>query len=167
MENQFVGAWGLVDFSFCDINGNVKFRPLGNKVGGLLIYTNDGFMSANLGSLERKPFKNNDYRFGKNEEIIEAYNNIISYSGEYQVNDNKKFILHKINMSMFPNWIGQNVKRYFRIGNYNEIIGKKLEGNFNNVLLNEDIFLELSASTLLHNEELLTPKLIWQKLSRE
>lgn len=165
MENQIIGVWQLIDFSFCDNFGNPKFKPFGKNIDGLLIYTNNGFMSANLGNLERKKFINNDYRLGEKDEIIEAFNNMISYSGQFEIIYNKNYIIHKIKMSMFPNWINQNVKRFFRIGYYDKIIGdNKLKISFKNNLKDKDIFLELSATEILHIDELLTPKLTWQKI---
>lgn len=179
MENNFVGVWELIDFAFYDKENKSKFKPFGDNVRGNLIYTIDGYMSANLGSLNRKLFRNSDYRLGTNEEIIEAYNNMISYSGSYIINEDKEFIVHKINMSMFPNWIGQNVKRYFRIGKYqefkelqiddlnNEVNSEVNSGNrYDKKMNNNDIILELSATSILQNGELLTPKLIWKKISK-
>ena len=136
--NQLIGVWKLVDMYFLDETKSIVHKPMGDNPSGVLIYTENKYMSAQLGNLDRHKFLNNDYRFGTNSEIFEAFNQYIAYTGKYDVNINKEYILHKIQMSMFPNWIGQNVKRYY---------------NFENV--NDKLYLYLSASEIDFKLELL------------
>lgn len=148
--NQLIGVWKLVDMYFLDENKTIVHKPMGDNPLGILIYTEDLYMSAQIGSLDRNYFTNNDYRFGTYSEIFEAFNQYIAYTGKYELYTNKQYILHKIQMSMFPNWIGQNVKRFYNFENE--------RGNDK-----ENIYLYLSASPLDYNSLKVTPVIKWIK----
>ena len=142
MQNKFKSSWKLLEMNAEDDSGN-KIYPMGRNVEGLLIYLENDFMSAQLGSLDRVEFKNTDYRFGSKTEIIEAFNGFISYFGKYTVNEKHSYITHKISQSLFPNWTGQNVKRHY------QFIDDKLI---------------LIAPKLIYEGILRTPTLIWEKI---
>ena len=46
-ENELVGTWRLVDWTFC-VDGSRERRPFGGNATGLLTYTPDGRMWAAL-----------------------------------------------------------------------------------------------------------------------
>lgn len=157
-KDLLIGEWELVDMYFESVSREITSReitskaeiihkPMGNNPYGLLIYTKNGFMSAQLGNLNRTKFENPDYRYGKTNEIIEAFNQYIAYTGKYEVNENKQFIIHKVKMSMFPNWIGQNVKRYYET----EFVGS-------------DVYLYLKATEILHENVSVIPTIKWRKI---
>lgn len=141
MKEKFLGVWNLLEMKSISERKNVEIYPLG-KVEGQLIYT-ENRMSAQLGSKKRKNFKNNDYRKGLQEEIEIAFNSFISYYGEYEIIPDKNLIIHKVKQSLFPNWVGQNVKRYYKF---------------------EDENLILQSTPIRYKKELLTPTLVWHKI---
>lgn len=143
-KDKIKGKYKLQEFFFLSKNGS-KHYPFGIKVAGLLIYDND-IMSAQLGSLDRNQFESEDYRLGKKDEIIESFNNYISYMGKYQVFENGTYIVHRVEQSLFPNWIGKNVKRFYEFQT-----------------IDNQEYLTLKASPILHNQEEVTPYLIWKK----
>lgn len=153
IKELLIGEWELIDMYFEGVtdysnsNPNVIHRPMSNSPYGLLIYTKSGYMSAQLGNLNRVKFENPDYRFGKPNEIIEAFNQYIAYTGKYEVNESKNFIVHKVKMSMFPNWIGQNVKRYYSTEN-----------------IGDEIYLYLKATEIIHNNIAVIPTIKWRKI---
>lgn len=148
IKKIIVGTWEIVDMYFqVPVTKEIIARPMGEKPIGLLIYTNEGFMSAQLGSVERKNFVNPDYRFGTKDEIFDAFNAYIAYSGQYSIYEAKNMIVHKVQVSMFPNWIGQQVKRYYQV---NE------EEN--------GLYLYLRATEILHSNQLVIPTIKWKKL---
>lgn len=141
IKERFIGTWELLAMSSVADDGTTIY-PMGKEVKGLLAYFEDGTMSAQLGSLTRSKFLNPDYRKGSSEEIIESFNNYISYFGEYKINIERGFIFHDVKQSLFPNWIGTKVKRYYNF-----------EGNF----------LTLKATPISYSGKLMTPTLNWRK----
>lgn len=138
---RFIGQWELLEMRA--IGSQDTIYPIGKNVAGLLIYTQNGIMSAQLGSLDRKLFANPDYRFGHTDEIIESFNSYISYTGSFYIQ--KDYIIHNVRQSLFPNWIGQKVKREY------EFI--------------EDNILILKAPMLNYSGTERRPELVWQRLN--
>lgn len=141
MKTKFIGEWSLVSMTNESSDGVISY-PNGKNVKGLLIYSDHNTISAQLGNSERNKFQSNDFRFGKDDEIKLAFNSYISYFGTYEINTEKHFVIHNIEMSLFPNWIGTKVKRYFE---------------FNGECL------VLRATPILENEIEVTPTLRWKR----
>ncbi len=143
-SEKLIGSWSLKDFYFQ--TGESKHYPFGNNIAGTIVYMDNGKMSAQLGNLNRTKFANEDYRFGKPEEIIESFNQYISYCGDYTVHEFGKFIAHSVKQSLFPNWIGKKVKRYYEFTE-----------------TNNKLYLKLTAMPLLFEGKETTPTLVWEK----
>lgn len=141
IEN-FIGNWDLISMTSVAESGEVIY-PLGIKVKGLLAYSEIGLMSAQLGSLDRKKFSNSDYRMGSGIEIIDSFNNFISYFGKFKINEERNYVIHEIEQSLFPNWIGSKVKRYFEF---------------------KENILTLRATPISYEGKLMTPTLKWQRI---
>lgn len=141
MKNNFIGEWSLISMTN-EIDNKIISTPNGNNLKGLLIYNETGTMSAQLGNFERSKFKSNDFRYGLTDEIIPAFNGFISYFGTYSINEEKSYIVHNVEMSLFPNWIGTKVKRYYEF---------------------KDNLLILRATPILENGIEVTPTLKWER----
>jgi len=59
----------------------------------------------------RREFAAGDIRGGTVEEKIEAVDGYVSYCGRFEVRDN--VVVHDIEVSLFPNWIGERQERFF------------------------------------------------------
>ena len=103
-----VGAWRLVSVETRDENGELVRR--GERTGYLL-YSPDGYMSVAFMKEGRPKFKSGDIRGGSAEEKIAAVNGYVSYAGRYTVQDYT--VVHHIEVSLFPNWIGVSQERMF------------------------------------------------------
>ena len=109
MEMQsLVGAWRLVSVETRDENGELVRR--GERTGYLL-YSLDGYMSVAFMKEGRPNFKSGDIRGGSAEEKIAAVNGYVSYAGRYTVQDDT--VVHNIEVSLFPNWVGVSQERVF------------------------------------------------------
>ena len=139
---QLLGHWTLIKMSAISEDGDEIF-PIGQNVRGLLTYAANGIMSAQIGSTMRPNFIDPDYRNGSTDEIIEAFNGYISYFGKYSVHEERKFIIHDVEMSLFPNWVSTKVKRYYE--------------------LDMDMLI-LKATPISYDGILRTPTLVWKKL---
>ena len=77
------------------------------------MYTRDGFMSAFLMPARRRPFASGDLFSPTQEELVEA-SRVITYSGEYLVDEVAGSVTHQVALSFFPNWSGQDQVRRVR-----------------------------------------------------
>jgi len=132
------GAWRLVSVETRDKNGELVRR--GERTG-YLIYSPDGYMSVSFMKEGRPKFKSGDIRGGTAEEKIAAVNGYVSYAGRYTVQDDT--VVHHIEVSLFPNWVGVKQERMFR-----------LEGNR----------LTLSTPLMLVGGRQLSTHLVWEKV---
>jgi hypothetical protein len=143
-KKSFLGAWALREMSLREGDEAVHF-PNGRQAKGLLVYTAGGQMSAQIGDPERKRHASADYRYPTDEELRENYPDFISYFGGYEVIPEHGLVIHDVEMSLFPNWIGTRVKRYFEFSEG----GKALT---------------LKATPIPHEGRLLVPTLVWERL---
>jgi hypothetical protein len=107
-----VGTWRLVSFHGRNANGDLR-PALGENAQGLLVYTAEGYMIAILSEADRRRFNARDFRGGTPEEALAAVNSYISYSGRYEVDGNT--VTHHVEMSLLPNWVGEDQTRTLRI----------------------------------------------------
>ena len=48
LRNKLIGAWKLVSFVEKPLNGSAQNYPMGERPTGIIMYTPDGYMSAQL-----------------------------------------------------------------------------------------------------------------------
>lgn len=82
---------------------------------GIIMYTPDGYMSAQLMKPDRRPFASGDWFTGTQEEYREEASTYIAYSGPFHVDEEKQTLTHSMFVSLFPNWIGQTQPRVVKI----------------------------------------------------
>jgi hypothetical protein len=113
---QLIGTWKLVssEFKYIYSDGQMVY-PLGRDAAGLLIYTSSGYMSAQLMRPGRPSFESGNLNRGTLEEIRAAFHGYISYYGTYHVNTEQHVIIHHVEGSYFPNWMGQDLVRFFQL----------------------------------------------------
>ena len=56
-KEQLIGAWTLESYTVEDIESGEVSYPMGRNPEGLILYTTDGYMSAQLGSGQRDRFE--------------------------------------------------------------------------------------------------------------
>ena len=108
--NPFAGAWRLVSLETRSSSGEVNY-PMGRDAVGLLLYGEQDYMAVSVMRADRVHFKLGDIRAASPEEKLAAFDSYNSYSGRYEVNQNK--VIHHVEFSLFPNWIGGPQERYF------------------------------------------------------
>jgi hypothetical protein len=115
LREQLIGAWKLVSYVGHPVDGSAPFFPLGEHPSGIILYTPDGFMSAQLMSDGRAPFASGDWFEATLEEYRAEASTYIAYSGRFEVDEEKKTLTHSMFVSLFPNWIGQTQPRVVAI----------------------------------------------------
>ena len=102
-KSDIVGTWKLIEFKITTKEGITRdWRP---DSYGLLIYSNDGYMSVSINASATKEMLSNDLS-----------NYILFYSGEFSIS-NKNVIKHNVTNATSPERIG---KEMIRIGKIDE-----------------------------------------------
>ena len=103
-----VGAWKLVAWENRAADGRVT-HPFGRDAVGYLLYTPEGHMCATLMRVGRPRFAAGDLLAGEPAEQLAAVRGYLSYAGRYTFLGDT--ILHHVEVSLFPNWIGTDQER--------------------------------------------------------
>jgi hypothetical protein len=141
LRDRLIGAWELREYSVTAEDGAV-FHPMGRDATGLIIYTPDGYMSAQLMKHGRPAYVAGDMQGGTSEEIIAAARGYLAYSGPFSVDEKSLTLRHHMSVSLFPNWIGDTQERLIH-----------LEGEI----------LTLSPGPIPYEGKPHTPRLIWKR----
>ena len=117
LRSQLIGAWELVDYSAWKEDGSDTVYPLGKDAQGIIMYTPDGYMSAQLQRPGQIPFKVNDLNGGTPEEWKQAGENYLAYTGPYYVDESgdEPILQHHMTDCSFPNWLGNTQRRLVKI----------------------------------------------------
>jgi Lipocalin-like domain len=103
LKEQLVGAWTLSSCVERDVETGLENHPFGEHPLGLILYTPDGYMSAQLQRPERPPFADGDLLHATQEEYAAAGSSYVAYSGRFFVDEGKKSLSHEMAVSFFPN----------------------------------------------------------------
>ena len=105
LRTNLVGAWTLQSYQSTAVDGSDVSYPLGADAQGIIMYTPDGYMSAQLMRAGRTPFDRPDPHLAHDNELAAAASGYMSYGGPYTV-ENEGLIAHHVEVSLLPNWIG-------------------------------------------------------------
>lgn len=111
LREQLVGAWKLHSYVEIPVDGSESFYPMGEQPMGIIMYTPDGYMSAQLMKPGRENFAVNDFYKGTLEEYKAAGSTYIAYTGPFKVDEEHRTLIHSMFISLFPNWMGQTQPR--------------------------------------------------------
>ena len=111
-SKKFVGSWELKEWTAELNNGEMVF-PFGEEVKGRITYDEKGNMAVQIMKKNMLQFLSEDPLQAQPDEVIGAYNGFIAYCGSYEVNFNNNQVVHQIEISSFPNWVGQNQIRNY------------------------------------------------------
>jgi hypothetical protein len=117
LRERLVGAWALTSYVERDIETGVEDHPFGEHPLGFVLYTPDGYVSAQLQRPDRPPFADGDLLRATPKEYAAAGSSYIGYSGRFFIDEGKKTLSHEMAVSFFPNWLGQRQVRLVEVGN--------------------------------------------------
>jgi hypothetical protein len=115
LRDQLIGAWKLVSYEERPVDGSAPFYPMSEQPLGIIMYTPDGYMSAQLCAPDRKPFASGDWFRGTDDDYKKEASTYIAYTGPFHVDEEKQTLTHTMFISLFPNWIGQTQPRVVKI----------------------------------------------------
>ena len=113
-REDLVGTWLLESFT-AKSSGGAEVLPLGELPQGVLIYTEDGHMSAVVMASGRPRFASGDLRSGTPDEIKQAFEGFDAYAGTYEMDQESGTITHRAQVARFPNWEGTAQVRYAKV----------------------------------------------------
>ncbi len=100
IRDRLVGGWRLTGYEVT--TGGKTDHPLGEDPLGTILYTPDGYMSAQLAG--PGPYEDDDQP--------DAY--YIAYSGPYDVDETNEVVAHHVQVSVIPSWLGTTQLRHAR-----------------------------------------------------
>jgi hypothetical protein len=104
ISSQLVGVWTLLSYTE-EKKGFKDTTPLGLNPVGFLIYTPDGFVSAQLMKPGRAAFQSREWFRGTPKEYLESGSGYIAYCGTYNVDEANETVTHIPTVALLPNLI--------------------------------------------------------------
>lgn len=110
--DKFAGTWRLLACEGQWSDGRIS-KPYGDEPGGMLMYDGRGSFSGQIMALERPGFATGNLLKGSDEEVRAAFEGYVAYYGRYVADETRGLMVHDVEGSFFPNWIGEQQVRRF------------------------------------------------------
>jgi len=116
-SNPLIGAWKLISWQVMQSDGRIQY-PYGKDVVGYLIYTADGYMSAQIMDPDRQqsdpsfPLEPAAAQTLPEPDRVRAYSTYLAYCGTYTIKGNT--VTHHVKVGLVPSWTGSEQVRPFR-----------------------------------------------------
>ena len=104
VRERLLGAWTLRDFVEAPVDGSPDARPLGANPRGTILYSADGFVSAQAA----QPVS--DLATGASSGLY------LAYSGPFDVDEDNAIVRHHIEVSLNPQLVGSIQRRQVSFG---------------------------------------------------
>jgi hypothetical protein len=104
IRNDLIGAWQLASYT-AESEGDVS-EPLGPDPVGIIMYTPDGYMSAQLMRRDRPHYDRAITGGGSPEQMTAAASGYLCYSGPFTLDEAADVLHHHVEVSLLPNWVG-------------------------------------------------------------
>ena len=110
-KEDLVGSWTLESWTIGYSNRDDFSYPYGENPQGLLMYSDDGWMSAVIARTDRGQFPAGvSPRSVPDEALAEAYRSYFHYAGRYRIVDGD--VVHYVTQSLNPNFPGTEQLRH-------------------------------------------------------
>ena len=106
LADEIVGAWHLVSFTAEYAERPGTTHPLGRDAIGIIMYTADGYMSAQIMRPGRRDYNLVDGDASDREQAAAAATGYLAYSGPYTVDEMTQMLHHEVEVSLLPAWLG-------------------------------------------------------------
>ena len=113
IKDKIIGTWKLVSWIFKNEHGQ-DIHYFGEHAQGILMYDAAGYMNAQLMKSDRMPFASASISGGSPDEAHRAFHSYLAYYGKYY-EEEPGAVVHIVEGSLFPNWIGNKEVRYGKI----------------------------------------------------
>lgn len=113
-KEKLLGAWKLISAKYSSSDGRVN-EIYGANPNGHLTYQPHGQMTIQIFRSERPNFAINDRLGGTQSETHAAFNGMMAYFGEFDVDESAQTVTHHIRGAWLPNWIGTDQTRSYEL----------------------------------------------------
>jgi hypothetical protein len=115
LRDQLVGAWELIQYyAYLPDNTDDKYYPMGEKATGIIMYTPDGYMSAQLLTPGQEPFTS-----GSDSDWATVGKKYIAYTGAFWFDPNGDekgpMLYHQMRDANMPQLRGDIQRRLMKI----------------------------------------------------
>ncbi len=109
-----IGSWKLVSYEDRDSSG-VSVYPYGKAPAGLLIYDATGHMAIQIMATPPPDVASDDWdRFTVNEKVA-LWDGYIAYFGRYEVDSERKVVIHLAEADLSRLYIGRHEERHYQL----------------------------------------------------
>lgn len=115
LRDAILGTWELVSYIAEDNHGGPVTYPLGADALGLIMYTGDGYMSAQIMRPDRPAFDSSESDGGTLEQAAAAAAGYLAYSGPFEVEESTGVVHHEVRVSLLPNWLNGAQLRHAKL----------------------------------------------------
>jgi hypothetical protein len=126
IRSQLIGAWELTEYSlYLENDPSNKIYPMTPEVKGIIMYTPDGYMSAQLHTPGQNPF-DGEQLFDRTDSPTKAQSdwaqvglNYIAYTGEFYLDERGDelgcpILMHHMRCASLPSFVGDLQRRILR-----------------------------------------------------
>jgi len=103
-SEKFVGSWKLISFERTSRAGEVSY-PLGRDAVGRITYDAAGRMSVQI----MQPNRPKEGAL----QMFAAHGGYLAYFGSYTVDESRGVVIHNVEASLFPDYIGTAQERHY------------------------------------------------------
>lgn len=123
-KQDLVGSWQLESWTIGYSDSDSFSYPFGESPQGLLMYSDDGWMSAAINRAGRDPFPDGlSPRTTPDETSAAAYHSYFHYAGRYKVSGGD--VLHYVVQSLNPNFPGSEQLRHAELDGHTLVLSGK------------------------------------------
>lgn len=113
-KSDLLGAWQLESWSIGHEGRDDVSFPFGEDPIGLLLYTDDDWMSVSVSRRERAGLpEDKPFRSIAQEQLAAAYCDYFHYAGRYRISDDD--VTHYVTQSLNPNFVGSEQLRHVEL----------------------------------------------------
>ena len=113
VSNPLIGIWRLLSWENRNVVDSEVGYPLGKDAAGYIMYGQDGYMSVAIMRPDRAKFAAGDLLSESAQERAQAASTYVSYCGRYEFRGDT--VVHRVELSLFPNWIGVEQERLVEV----------------------------------------------------
>ncbi|OAL39714.1 hypothetical protein AYO20_01111 [Fonsecaea nubica] len=132
IRSQLIGAWELIEYyAYLPHDESNRVYPMGQDAKGIIMYTPDGYMSAQLQTPGQKPFGEwAGRKTGSDADWAAVGRNYVAYTGAFYLDERgdakgRPILKHNMRYSNLPYLVGDIQRRIMRF--VDESDGKYLE----------------------------------------
>ena len=105
VSEKFAGSWKLISFELTSPTGEVSY-PLGRDAAGRITYDAAGRMSVQITQPNRP-------KTGTPQQMFGPHGGYLAYYGAYVVDESRGVVIHKVEASLYPDYVGTNQERRY------------------------------------------------------